>query len=304
MGINFCCIILAGLCHCSGGELKEDTDEGAVRRKGQDYKPLGVEKFIDTPSVSSNGKKIVFISGKKGSLHAYKAESDIGAASIKATSLLEQGSIPTQVTSEIEVVISPDGGNVLLVGESSKDQLLSLYYLDWQGSNIQSVPQAQKYKKIDGLIFSPDSKLFSFIRSQENNRGFVERKLFIATKTGISLAQEVSLDGSWIELKTLSFVSLSAGGIFALVVYGVQQEDDGSYIHKFLKINAQNMGIIEEKRVTEDEMTYFDLSSSHSVDHNGDFYFVKSHSEDFAQKISFVGDGENISDKKRPQSYY
>lgn len=150
-------VLLAGLlAGCEGGTVTKAKPVPA-QRNGRSV--ISVSKqFVDAlPSISADGGRIVFISGRTGTDRAFRSEYASGqtvAAPARVTA--DDG-----LTKETFATISPDGAWVALT--AVKDGNADVYLADFAGTSYKAVTADSNGEY--AVAFSPDSKLIAFISS-------------------------------------------------------------------------------------------------------------------------------------------
>ena len=130
------------------------------------------------PSVSPDGKEIVFVSNRSGNPQIYRMSlTDLS----KVERLTEQGNYNQ------DPEYSPDGKKVAFSGRDEKYQF-DLFVIDLASKQISRITQNQG--KNESPTFSPDSKVIGF---SSNRKG--KNKLFLSNVSGTKQFAVYSGDG-------------------------------------------------------------------------------------------------------------
>lgn len=128
------------------------------------------------PSISRNGKKIAFIRGDESSSTIWTIDAD--------------GGNPREIVDgklvESEPAISPDGKQVVFVGDTGNLQGTHLYIADADGSGVRQLTRGDSAESEP--TFSPDGKRIAFIRAREG-------ELMTMSVSGGDLTRVTSPDG-------------------------------------------------------------------------------------------------------------
>ena len=92
----------------SCGASKRSEEIEGQRRQGLDIIFESLDAYSGGPSLSSKGDRLAFISGRGGSLQAFKAETPIGESSFSPTRVHQES------TQDLEVWLTPDGAGLFL----------------------------------------------------------------------------------------------------------------------------------------------------------------------------------------------
>jgi hypothetical protein len=171
---------------CGGGK-NEPTQTNPTVRSGSDIKDEDVKYSDFRPSLSSNGTKLVFVSGKgRSELRTVLATRTIGSA-FSAPSRIDTGSI---FLSEIQAKISPNGSHVLICGFSSAGRSLAI--CDISGNSCTRI--STQSRGTDSFAFSPDSSGFYYLEGSSSSSATLK----VATVAAPSSPFQIGVANNWI----------------------------------------------------------------------------------------------------------
>lgn len=176
---------------CGGGSSRDDVKESPIRTGGQ-LESIPIKYYDVAPSLSADGLKVVFLSGRDTSdegaqMRAYRADWPADTKPGK----------PVRVTSEDkgfekEVSISPDGTTIaLLIASGNKHDI---YTIPYAGGDLVALTTNGGEKK--RLRFSPDGALLTWI----HNDGAVATAVVgnVATNTAQAVKAAAVSDVFWV----------------------------------------------------------------------------------------------------------
>lgn len=168
------------------GSSKSPTSTTVERRSGRVFQDSAMTAFNGRASMSKDGARIVFASGRSGQQLLYTASMNLGASSTTVNLLNKDGATENaKRLSETNGVLSPNGKKVALTVQVG--QKFNLYVADFEDSQAA-------YKFITPsflppkVIFSPDSKLMAFSITNENSEQLRFRQVYIISLDDPSLA--------------------------------------------------------------------------------------------------------------------
>ena len=198
-------LCLVGLIVGCGGRKRRTNDEELPERSGQAV-PRVALKYIDrAPTVSSNGQKIVFISGRTDTLKAYKYE--LGGTAGRVTDETQN------LGDEFEATVSPNGGTVAIL--SSLNGVTDLYLRDYAAALTAEKVAETATSTESEPAFSPDSVLIAFTR---RDSGSSNSHVYVAKITsGVTVGAPVQLTGSSSNESSPTWVSTGVANSYQLV---------------------------------------------------------------------------------------
>jgi len=202
-----------------GSGCKNSQSSNAISvelsRSGHELAPTAFQ-YIDTnPTLSDDGLHLVFVSGRDGSasapmLKAYKSDWPAG----KSPGPLHRVTT-SELGSELDARISPDG--IWVVLSVMHGAQTDLYLQKYDGS----VPPVQITN--DGLAksyfqFSPDSKLLAWISADSSSQSAQAKLAAIGSGAAADLAQQVVVSGSDELVSQLFWVPTANTGSYILAL--------------------------------------------------------------------------------------
>lgn len=208
--------LMFSLLSCSGRNRKSDENDDTTIRSGEDV-PIENQKFYDArPSISADGERLTFISGRSGSLRVFKFK----VGDEKPSRLT---SSRDNLQDEFEAVISPNGALVGFIG--SQKNTINIHIKKYDGMDEINTVSDEDNAVESQLSFSDDGSLITFVRRSESQQG---AKIYVA---------EVSAEGEVSNVTRLSdvdsdeyspkFISTSVPGIYKILSIKRNHSDFG-----------------------------------------------------------------------------
>lgn len=208
-----------------GGNSSSGPVTNPTQRTGRTV--VSVEKkYVDQqPSLSADGSKMIYVSGKDDSVLRTRKTSRTTGTAFATPQLL---SASTGLAEEQWATLSSDGSFVLIQGRTASGRALVL--CDWAGSNCKTVTAAPWGNNQFG--FSPESSGFYYLSGTANGAATLSvasvaapttvyqigkadhwtHAQWIPTASGFQLAATERATAGAVNLKTFSFASLAAAG--------------------------------------------------------------------------------------------
>lgn len=221
-------IILAG---CERGQERKEISEPPLRA-GSLAIPIDSAYIDDRPSLSSDGRRLVFVSGRtsagRPNLKVFKAEWPEGQAPSEVTRLTTDDELGL----ERDAVISPDGQYVLI--NASIGGQSHLYLTDFIGdvSPLRVTDETAGYDAELSYAFSPDSKLIAWISRNLDAATSVLRIAEIVDHMRIGQVSEVKTSESFVS----DFVWVATTPGYAMAI-GSSPKGAGKFEYELVKFN-------------------------------------------------------------------
>lgn len=137
--------------NCSGGGRGGKSSDNTPERTGVKILSEELKKYDASPAMSSDGLKLVFISGREETLQAFRYEVD-GDGAVRA--------FDDDFGETIEVAISPDG--VYIASIVNSEGSVDIYVTKFDGTGSPSKIDDDNNAVESGLRFSHDSSYLMF----------------------------------------------------------------------------------------------------------------------------------------------
>ena len=216
----FVFFLLALTMTACGGKKRSQKDLDDPERGGSALEPISF-RYADTkPTVSSDGTKVVFVSGRDSGAatatsKAYKTTWPAGAEPGELTRVTSDDSVGI----EKSAWISPDGAWVLLL--SADGARTDLYLQDFAGAKppVRVTDDAE----MESLAsFSPDGKLISWLATDRVKKTSTARIVEIGDASAATLAKQAKLtDDAKVAAKLVFWLPATTGYRLALATVGV-----------------------------------------------------------------------------------
>ena len=163
---RFFLLVALLLTACGGSSSRKKKPEtGGPERKGVTVSIIDLKYYDSLPSVTTDGEKVAFISGRSGKRQAFlkTVTSDSPAARI-----LQEGQ---DIGEELEVVVAPNGNFAVILSFDGTDYSVYLKKLN----NTAAIELSKDNFRKRDIGISPDSAYVSFAKTGEN----AEKKIYI-----------------------------------------------------------------------------------------------------------------------------
>jgi len=150
-------LTLSNLLTGCGGGTSTKASPVPSQRNGRSIVSV-TRQFIDlAPSISADGTRITFVSGRTGADRIFRSEYTSGQSPTAPSRITSDDSI----TKELASTLSGNGAWVLIPGV--KDGIRDLFFMPFGGGGLQQLTTDKDSES--EARFSPDSSLFAFIKS-------------------------------------------------------------------------------------------------------------------------------------------
>lgn len=190
---------------CGGSGKRFNDDDDTTIRFGENITPEKLKEFDGLPTISSNGAKVVFTSGRDEVRRTYKFDRASGVAASRVTNDSDE------LSEEFKSVITPNGSWVMLL--ASKDNKVDLYLKDFRAANVlQKVADGDDLVETE-FVVNDDSTAYAFIRRSSTGNG--QLYVGLLDTNGLSGDPKLVSDSGYFESKPV-FIPTGVASSYAV----------------------------------------------------------------------------------------